>query len=139
MKKIFTFLLAALGLSSACGQQHFENVDVEHFAALVADADVVVLDVRTPSEFEEGHLSGAINVDQFQSDFVNKAMPLLPRDKTIAVYCRSGRRSASAAAKLAAEGYRCVNLEGGILAWQKAGMPVVSEGSQSSTVTTQTD
>ena len=56
MKKIFTCLLAVLGLNSACGQGNFENADVNEFAELVADTNVVVLDVRTASEFAEGHL-----------------------------------------------------------------------------------
>ena len=47
MKKILTFLLAALGLTTACGQDNFENTDVQGFAELVADSNVVVLDVRT--------------------------------------------------------------------------------------------
>ena len=50
MKKIFTFLLATLGLTSACGQQNFENTDVQGFAELIADTNVVVLDVRTTAE-----------------------------------------------------------------------------------------
>jgi len=65
-----------------------------------------------------------LNIDQSQSDFVEKSTAQLPRDKKIAVYCRSGRRSANAANRLAAVGYQCVNLKGGIIAWQKAGRPV---------------
>ena len=50
----------------------------------------------------------------------------LPKDKTIAIYCRSGRRSANAAGKLADVGYKCVNLKGGIIAWKEANMPVIT-------------
>ena len=126
MKKIFTFLLATLGLTSACGQQNFENTDVQGFAELIADTNVVVLDVRTTAEYAEGHIKGAVLIDQEQSDFVEKAKTTLPVDKIIAVYCRSGRRSANAAGKLSDVGYKCVNLKGGILAWKEAGMPIVS-------------
>lgn len=84
MKKLLTYLLATLGLTTACGQQNFENADVQEFAELIAD-------------------------------------------KTIAVYYRSGRRSANAAGRLADVGYKCVNLKGGIIAWQGANMPVVEE------------
>ena len=107
MKKILTCLFAALGLTTACGQQNFENYDVKEFA--------------------EGHIKGAILIDQFQNDFVEQAQAKLPKDKTIAVYCRSGRRSANAAGKLADVGYKCVNLKGGILAWKEANMPVIKE------------
>ena len=125
MKKILTCLFAALGLTTACGQQNFENMEVKEFAELIADPEVVILDVRKADEFAEGHIKGAILIDQFQSNFVEQAQAKLPKEKTIAIYCRSGRRSANAAGKLADVGYKCVNLKGGILAWKEAKMPVV--------------
>ena len=125
MKKLLTCLLATLGLTTACGQQNFENAEVQEFAELIADSNVVVLDVRTAAEFAEGHIQRAILIDQGQSDFVEKAKATLPKGKTIAVYCRSGRRSANAAGRLADAGYKCVNLKGGIIAWKKANMPVI--------------
>ena len=124
MKNIITSLLALLGLATACGQQGFENTDVNGFAARIASPDVVLLDVRTAEEFNEGHLQDAINIDVKQDGFVEKAKSTLPADKTIAVYCRSGRRSANAASMLSKEGFKVVNLEGGITAWKDAGMPL---------------
>ena len=126
-KKIITCLLAVLGLTSACGQQNFENVDVQGFAKLIADSSVVILDVRTSAEFAEGHIQGAVLIDQGQSDFVEKAKATLSTEKTIAIYCRSGRRSANAANRLAEVGFKCVNLKGGIIAWKEAEKPVVTE------------
>ena len=127
MKKILTCLLATLGLTTACGQQNFENADVQGFSALTEDPSVVVLDVRSASEYAEGHLAGAVLIDQGQSDFVEKVKAAIPVNKKIAIYCRSGRRSANAAGKLAAEGYQCVNLKGGILAWKEAGKAVTTD------------
>ena len=137
MKKFLTCILAVLGLNTACGQQNqrslaegkrnFEDTDVQGFAELIADTNVVVLDVRTAAEFAEGHIQIAILIDQGQSDFVEKAKATLPTDKTIAVYCRSGRRSANAAGRLADIGYKCVNLKGGIMAWIEAGKHVTKE------------
>lgn len=127
MKKIVTCLMAMLGLTTACGQANYENTDVKGFAQLINDPNVVVLDVRTAEEFKDGHLEGALNIDQAQSDFIQKAKEALPIGKTIAVYCRSGRRSASAAGILAAEGYKAVNLKGGILAWKEAQKPVTTD------------
>jgi len=101
MKKIITCLLTVLGLTSACGQSNYENINVEGFAELIADSSVVVLDVRTAAEYAEGHIKGAILIDQGQSDFVEKVKAALPIDKKMAIYCRSGRRSANAASKLA--------------------------------------
>ena len=127
MKKYFACLMAALGLNTACAQANYENADVKGFAELMNDPNVVVLDVRTADEFKEGHLVGALNIDQAQSDFIEKAKVALPTDKTIAVYCRSGRRSASAAGRLAAVGYKAVNLKGGIIAWKEAKKPVTTD------------
>ena len=126
MKKIITCLLATLGLTTACGQQNFKNVDVKGFSDLLKNPDVVVLDVRTAAEFKEGHIENAVNIDQSQSDFVENVKKQFATDRQIAVYCRSGRRSANAANRLAAEGYTVVNLSGGILAWREANMPVMT-------------
>lgn len=126
MKKFLTLLLAVLGLNTACSQ-NYENYDVKEFAELITDSNLVILDVRKADEFAEGHITGAILIDQFQSDFLEQAQAKLPKDKTIAIYCRSGRRSANAAGKLADVGYKCVNLKGGIIAWKEANMPVTKE------------
>ncbi len=127
MKHLFTSLLALLGLATACGQQNFENADVNTFAERTTDSNVVLLDVRTENEFNEGHIANALNIDVKQNIFLEKAKVSLPTDKTIAVYCRSGVRSVLAANKLTKEGYTVVNLKGGILAWKEAGKPVETE------------
>ena len=119
--------MAALGLTTACGQASYEDADVKGFSELIEDSSVVLLDVRTAAEYAEGHIEGAVLFDQGQGDFIEKVKATIPAEKKIAVYCRSGRRSASAANKLAAEGYKCVNLKGGILAWKEAGMSVTTE------------
>ena len=126
MKRMLTCLLAMLGLT-ACSQENFENADAEGFEQVINEPDVVLLDVRTAEEYAEGHIAGAVNIDQSQSDFVGKVKARLSAEKTIALYCRSGRRSASAASLLSAEGYKCVNLSGGILAWKEAGKPVTTD------------
>ncbi len=126
MKNILALLLAAFGLNTACSQ-NFENMEVKEFAELIADSNVVVLDVRTADEYAEGHINGAILIDQFKSDFLEQAKAKLPTEKTIAVYCRSGRRSANAAGILAKEGYKPVNLKGGIIAWRKENQPVTQD------------
>ena len=102
MKKIITCVLAMLGLTTACGHQNYEDTDVQGFAELIASPNVILLDVRTAEEFAEGHIEGALNIDQAQRDFIELVKAALPTDKTVAVYCRSGRRSANAAGRLAA-------------------------------------
>lgn len=113
-----------LGLASACSQKSNDDVNVSEFAGLVADSAIVVLDVRSAEEFTESHIERAINIDVRQINFVEITKSTIPRDKMLAIYCRTGRRSANACAKLKAEGYRCVNLKGGITAWKEEGMPV---------------
>ncbi len=127
MKKIITCLLIAFGLTTACCQLNYVNTDPEGFAKLIAESDVVILDVRTASEFDEGHIENSINIDVKQNDFMQRAKETLSKDKRIAVYCRSGRCSANAATELWNEGYKVVNLYGGIIAWKEAGKPVITE------------
>ena len=119
--------LTTFGLATGCCQQNYENTDPEGFAKLIAEPGVVVLDVRTAEEFNEGHIEGALLIDWKQDGFMEKAKATLPKDRTIAVYCRSGRRSASAASELGAEGYKVANLLGGILAWKETNRPVTTD------------
>ena len=70
MKKMMACFLASLGLNVACAQANYENTDVKGFAELMEDANVVVLDVRTAEEFKEGHLEGAVNIDQAQRHYL---------------------------------------------------------------------
>ena len=66
----------------------FKSVEVEEFAKVIADTAVVRLDVRTADEYAEGHIDNAINIDVLKDDFESKATATLPKDKTIALYCR---------------------------------------------------
>ena len=98
----------------------FTNVGVEGFQTLIADAAVQLLDVRTAEEFAEGHIAGAVLVDVNEDGFVERAMAVIDPSRPVAVYCRSGRRSARAAILLATEGLKVTNLDGGVIAWQDA-------------------
>ena len=82
-----------------------------------------LLDVRTPQEYAEGHIAGAVNVPY---DQLATRLAEVPKDKDVVIYCRSGRRSALAADVLAASGYtRLSHLEGDMIAWTEKGRPVV--------------
>jgi len=126
MKKIIAFVLALLGIgaSTACSQQAFNNADVDGFAKLIGNTHVQLLDVRTAEEYAEGHIDQALNIDAKQSDFLQKAMETLDKTRPVAVYCRSGRRSANAASMLTEQGYEVVNLQGGIQAWKASQKPI---------------
>ena len=102
------------------------NLSVSDFAQKVSDRSVVVLDVRTPGEFQSGHLLNAINVDYEGSNFEGEVQKL-DKAKTYAVYCRSGRRSGLATEIMAKDGFKSIfNLDGGIENWQAAGNQVVT-------------
>ena len=82
-----------------------------------------LLDVRTPEEYAEGHIAGAVNVPY---DQLATRLAEVPKDKDVVLYCRSGRRAGIAADVLAANGYtRLSHLEGDMIAWTEKGRPVV--------------
>ena len=103
----------------------WSDVGVDEFQTLIADPTVQLLDVRTQEEFDEGHISGATLIDVNDSTFVEKAMDVLDIQRPVAVYCRSGRRSARAASQLASKGLMVTNLNGGVIAWQDQGKSLV--------------
>ena len=103
----------------------YSNVNVNEFQSLIADSNVQLLDVRTQEEYDEGHIANSILVDVNGPDFVEKAMAVLDANRPVAVYCRSGRRSARAANLLTAQELKVTNLNGGILAWQDEGKALV--------------
>jgi rhodanese-related sulfurtransferase len=88
-------------------------------------APVLVLDVRTPDEFAEGHIPGAMNVDFLGDDF-EKKLAALPADRPLIVHCAAGNRSAKAVAKLAAlqKFAQIFHLKSGFNGWKAAGKPV---------------
>jgi len=72
----------------------------------------VIVDVRTPEEYANGHLENAVNVNWYDTDFTEQFVAI-PKNKTIYVYCKKGGRSAKAQEKLSSLGYDVINLEGG--------------------------
>jgi L-ascorbate metabolism protein UlaG (beta-lactamase superfamily)/rhodanese-related sulfurtransferase len=134
-------LVALLGLNSltACGSRPYKDADVDTFASLTELPDVQLVDVRTAEEFAEDHLEGAVNLDVNDSTFVAKAKQQLDAARPVLVYCRSGRRSADAAGKLAAEGFEVTNLKGGIMAWRAAKKPVTASTAEVDIFRTKSD
>ena len=98
------------------------DIDVATAASLRERDDVVMLDVRTPEEYDQGHIPGVMLIPL---DQVANRLAEIPKDKTLVVTCRSGNRSAQAAELLRQKGYEDVhNMLGGFGAWEKAGYPV---------------
>lgn len=90
-------------------------------ARLDAPQPPFILDVRQPDEFKGGHIAGAklIPLSELQSRLAE-----LPADREIVCVCRSGSRSGVATSQLNRAGYTALNLRGGMMGWQMAGLPV---------------
>lgn len=105
-------------------QPSFKSVDVATFERVVADTAYILLDVRTPAEYAAGHIVGTEhNIDVLSSDFTRRALSELPKDRAVALYCRSGNRSKTAARILVEQGYTVVELDSGFRGWASAGKP----------------
>lgn len=114
----------------ASGCTHNDNivsVSASEFEKEIKSDTVQLVDVRTPQEYAEGHIDGALNINVQPDDFKELAQRVLSKDSTVLVYCRSGRRSLDAAEMLTTLGYNVVNLKGGIIEWKEDSLPLVSE------------
>lgn len=124
MKRFLNLLAAVccIWLAVACNAPagKLKSVDKAEFAQIIGDGSVVLLDVRTPQEFAQGHIVGAINIDVKDSLFISNVQRQVAPGSRVAVYCRSGRRSMSAAQQMVEKGYDVVNLKGGFLAWEES-------------------
>jgi rhodanese-related sulfurtransferase len=124
----FIAVVAAVAITlSACGSEasSVTNLSVTQFAEEIKQPSIQVLDVRTPAEFAEGHLANSLNID-FESGNFAEEINKLDKSKSYAVYCRSGRRSALAAAEMSKAGFHHIlNMSGGTIDWTTAGLPLV--------------
>ncbi len=91
---------------------------VEYMESLRADSSAYLLDVRRASEYAQGHIPGAAQLDVTNEPEFLKGIESLDKDKTIYIYCRSGRRSRIAAKHLIDKGFNVVDLKGGYSAWE---------------------
>ncbi|MDE6298176.1 MAG: rhodanese-like domain-containing protein [Muribaculaceae bacterium] len=126
MKKFILIVIMIMGLNfhGFARENDVEDMNVPEFSRFIEQKDVQLLDVRTPEEYDAGHIAGAVNIDIFDDGFLNEALERLDKSKPVAVYCRSGKRSADAANLLSSEGFKVTNLLGGILAWEDDKKPI---------------
>jgi rhodanese-related sulfurtransferase len=126
MKKIITILASVLLLAGCSSSSSAIDLSVSEFSNKVTEAGVITLDVRTPGEFNEGHIEGAQLID-FQSGNFENEIATLDKSKTYAVYCRSGSRSGQAVKIMSDAGFTNIyNLDGGVIDWASAGLPLVN-------------
>lgn len=122
MKRIIPILASTLLLLAGCSSKNTENngyrqIDMEEAERIIKEEkEYIILDVRTPEEYKEGHIPQAINVPN--ETIGTKDVPKLPdKNQLILVYCRSGNRSKQAAGKLSKLGYDNILEFGGIIDW----------------------
>ena len=122
IKLLISMMLSAI-LVSSCGapgssSSGYRQISMDEAVKMMRDEkNYIILDVRRPDEFAEGHIPGAINVPNEEIGTAEIA-ELPAKKQLILVYCRSGRRSKEAAEKLAKLGYTNIVEFGGILDWK---------------------
>jgi len=124
---LFALLLAACGGSStATVTAEIQLVSASDAATVLNDRapEVVLLDVRTPEEFNEVRVPGSVNVDFYAADFASQ-LDTLAKDVPYVVYCRSGNRSSQTMSIMRELGFLEVwDVDGGIISWNEAGLPL---------------
>ncbi|MBQ8443100.1 MAG: rhodanese-like domain-containing protein [Bacteroides sp.] len=130
IKTIYLFFFVsvfALGLWACTGNKEvkYKNLTSAQFEELIKDANVQLVDVRTLAEHMEGHIPGSLNINvKDETGFPTAVDELLDKNREVAVYCRSGRRSRTAADLLVKKGFKVYNLDKGILNWIEEGREI---------------
>lgn len=120
MNKYVLSLLIFCSSIAACSQQKINSLTAEAFEKGILQANIQLLDVRTVSEFNTGHLKNALQANFNNEKEFNERVQHLDKSKPVYVYCLSGVRSASALTQLQAQGFTQVyHLKGGINAWKQ--------------------
>lgn len=124
-KKSIIFMLSFLFILAACQPKDDAETITPELLQDSKDKNYQLIDVRTPSEFEEGHIEGAKLINIHDEDFKSRVKEL-PKEETYVIYCKSGSRSANATEIFKEAGFKKVyNLEGGIENWKSKGHEVV--------------
>ncbi|CEN35304.1 rhodanese-like domain-containing protein [Capnocytophaga cynodegmi] len=119
MKRVFILMM---GLSSCQLGDSSKHIAMEKYEP---SSEGILVDIRTPEEFSEGHLENAVNINFFDEDFVSNFEKEFDKNDTIYIHCKSGGRSTKAVQILEGKGYKnLIHLDGGILRWLEAGKPV---------------
>jgi len=132
IRSLLLLILALSILVTACSSdtttQSIELVSPADAAQVIADdpAGLVVLDIRTPEEFNEARLADAIMVDFYADDFADQ-LDTLDKDVPYVMYCRTGNRSSDAVKTMKGLGFvEVYEIDGGIVNWYEQGYPVVN-------------
>ncbi len=121
MKKLLYIILAVVLLLSGCGGADngntYQQISQEEAKEMMGSQELIILDVREQSEYDSGHIPGAVLLPVGSIDQDTAAAVIPDKDSTVLVYCRSGNRSKTASSALAELGYTAVYEFGGINTW----------------------
>ena len=107
-----------VSLAQKSSEKLITTISVSKAKEIIANNDVIILDVRTPEEFASGHIQNAVNINYYDQDF-SKRVESINKRKKIIVYCAVGGRSGQALTKMDALGFQYVlNMKGGYNAWK---------------------
>lgn len=121
MKKLTIILLLLFTANSVIAQTPTSKnlLTPEEFREAISQEDVILIDVRTPEEFSEGHIKGSKNIDFLAPGFSSRFKDF-NKEQPVYIYCRSGNRSGKAAKVLSEMGFKTIyDLKGGFLAWKE--------------------
>ena len=120
-------MLLFIAFNSSCqnSNESVKNISADSLNSMLKTSDAIILDVRSPEEFAEGHISGAININ-FHDENFESTLDTLDKEKTYNVYCRSGNRSGKSIDLMTKKGFKRIHhLKGGMLEWEGKGFETV--------------
>ena len=124
-KTIFSLFLLITITSLFVEAQTIKKLDPQNFEKQLKESkNPILVDVRTPGEYAQGHLANAVLIDIYSDDFKSR-VGKLDKSKPVFVYCKAGSRSGSAVGVFTEMGFKEIyDLSGGITAWQRASKPI---------------
>jgi len=126
--QLFTILASVFMLISSCTfAQNKNDIEITEFKTKIASQKYILVDVRTESEFDDGHIKGSINIDYFSSTFSDE-ISRLGLETPVLVYCKSGNRSGKSMKIMNDLGFNEVyNLTGGFKGWVSGNNTIIKE------------
>lgn len=125
LKLTLLLFVAVLGISCNTKSQTDSISVISSTEFKERSVNNIIIDVRTPQEFSEGHIEGAVNINFFDATFLEQ-ISKYKKDEPVFIYCKSGNRSGQASKKISDLGFKQIyDLEGGILNWVKNNNEVI--------------
>lgn len=127
-QRLLPLIVLMTVLSLVTQAQSVKKLDPLNFDKKLKETkEAVLIDVRTPGEYAQGHLANAVSIDIYANDFKSRVSKL-DKTKPVFVYCKAGSRSSSAVDIMEDLGFKEIyDLNGGIISWQQADKPIVKK------------